>query len=311
MAFEPPQRLVRALGETQHEGNGAAAWLARLPELVQEAVTRHGATVERVHLPGGRSSLVVLVTQADGTPAVLKLAPRVAAPHVEAAALRQWDGWGACRLLDAEEPGIDGTDRDAGAGGVLLLERLHPEVSLRSLPQAKALLEAADTLRKLWVQPPQDVDFETVAERTARQADAMAAVAPEQAGPLVEAALTIRTELLAHPPETLLLHGCYRQGKVLAGERTPWLAVGPDPVVGERAYDLARMGLDRIEDLVGASTSSSSARRRLGRIADSLDVDRERLLGWTVFRAVLGGVTALSVGHRQEGESLLEYAGWL
>ncbi|KUN17300.1 kinase [Streptomyces antibioticus] len=299
MAFEPPQRLVRALGETAPDGDD---WLEKLPEAAQQAVALRELTVERVQVPGGRSSLVVLVRRADGTPAVLKLAPPRFRPEAERAALTHWDGLGAVQLL---EP--------SGGEGVLLLERLHPDVSVRSLPEAKALLEAAGTLRRLWVEPPAGHVFETVAERTGRQAQAMRATASERAevGPLVAAAVAAREELLAAPPEERLLHGTFRQSKVLAGERTPWLAVGPDPVVGECAFDLARLVRDRVEDLIASPSGASITRRRVKRLAESLDVDQERLRGWTLFRAVESGVRALRVGRPQDAELLLEFAGWL
>ncbi|WP_326720340.1 aminoglycoside phosphotransferase family protein [Streptomyces sp. NBC_00243] len=309
MAFEPPQRLVRALGETQHNGadgaegtGGAGDWLDKLPELAQQAVDLRELTVERVQAPGGRSSLVVLVKQADGTPAVLKLAPGRARPESERAALAHWDGRGAVQLLNPDD-----------AQGVLLLERLHPDLSVRSLPEAKALLEAAGTLRRLWVEPPAAHAFETVAERTGRQAEAMRASAGADAevAALVDAALGAREELLAGPPEERLLHGTFRQSKVLAGERMPWLAVGPDPVVGECAFDLARLVRDRVEDLIASPSGSSTTRRRVKRLAESLDVDQERLRGWTLFRAVESGVRARRVGRPQDAELLLEFAGWL
>ncbi|AYL39003.1 aminoglycoside phosphotransferase family protein [Streptomyces fungicidicus] len=308
MVFAPPQRLVRALGETAPEGDD---WLERLPEAAQEAVARRELTVERVQVPGGRSSLVVLVRTADGTPAVLKLAPRRARPESERAALAHWDGRGAVQLL--EPPASSGTGAGAGTEGVLLLERLHPDVSVRSLPEAKALLEAAGTLRRLWVDPPDGHDFETVAERTGRQARAMRASAdadPEVA-PLVEAALAAREELVAAPPERRLLHGTFRQSKVLSGERMPWLAVGPDPVVGEQAFDLARLVRDRVEDLIAQPAGATTTRRRVKRLAESLEVDRERLAGWTLFRAVESGVRARRVGRERDAELLLEFAGWL
>ncbi|MFE2631844.1 aminoglycoside phosphotransferase family protein, partial [Streptomyces sp. NPDC059374] len=91
MAFEPPQRLVRALGETAPDGD---AWLEELPRAARQAVELRELTVERVQLPGGRSSLVVLVRRADGTPAVLKLAPPRARPESERAALAHWGGRG-------------------------------------------------------------------------------------------------------------------------------------------------------------------------------------------------------------------------
>ncbi|MET9383123.1 aminoglycoside phosphotransferase family protein [Streptomyces sp. NPDC002928] len=302
MAFEPPQRLVRALGETAPNGDD---WLETLPEAAQQAVALRELTVERVQVPGGRSSLVVLVRRADGTPAVLKLAPRRARPESERAALTHWGGLGAVQLLET-----------ATTEGVLLLERLHPDVSVRSLPEAKALLEAAGTLRRLWVGPPGDHAahvFETVAERTGRQAEAMrasAATDPEVA-PLVDVALAARQELLAEPPEHRLLHGTFRQSKVLAGERMPWLAVGPDPVVGECAFDLARLVRDRVEDLIASPSGAAITRRRVKRLAESLEVDQERLRGWTLFRAVESGVRARRVGRPQDAELLLEFASWL
>jgi len=299
MAFEPPQRLVRALGETAPDGDD---WLEKLPEVAQQAVALRELTVERVQVPGGRSSLVLLVRRPGGTPAVLKLAPPRARPESERGALAHWGGTGAVQLLD--EPPVE---------GVLLLERLVPDVSVRSLPEAKALLEAAGTLRRLWVEPPAAHTFETVAERTGRQATAMRATASGfgDVAALVDAALAARESLLAAPPEHRLLHGTFRQSKVLAAERMPWLAVGPDPVVGECAFDLARLVRDRVEDLIASPSGASITRRRVKRLAESLDVDQERLRRWTLFRAVESGVRALRVGRSKDAELLLEFAGWL
>ncbi|MFD9565427.1 aminoglycoside phosphotransferase family protein [Streptomyces sp. NPDC059994] len=298
MAFEPPERLVRALGETYGD-DVAARWLGQLPELAEAAVAGRGLTVDRVQAPGGRSSLVLLVRQQDGTPAALKLAPAEARPELERTALRHWNGWGTAQLLDTD------------AADSLLLERLHPEVSLRSLPEAKALLEAAGTLRRLWVEPPAAHPFESVAERTERQATAMRGVLPDDVAPLAEAALTARDALTTSSSEEFLLHGNFRQSKVLSGERSPWLTVGPEPLVGERAYDLARLARDRVEDLIAAPSGASVARRRVNKLADALDVDPARLHGWTLFRAVESGLRARAAGRTQESELLLEFAGWL
>lgn len=121
MALEPPQRLVTALGETAQDGDD---WLDKLPVAAEKAVALRELTVERVHVPGGRSSLVLLVRRADDTPAVLKLVPPRSRPESERAALAHWNGLGAARLLDPE-----------CADGALLMERLHRDVSVRSLPE--------------------------------------------------------------------------------------------------------------------------------------------------------------------------------
>ncbi|MER7177506.1 aminoglycoside phosphotransferase family protein [Streptomyces mesophilus] len=300
MAFEAPTRLVRALGESVREADDG--WLDALPRLLETAVSEGGLTVERLQLPGGRSSLVALVRDAAGTPAALKLAPPGSRPAAEAAALAHWDGHGAARLLSPADQASSG----------MLLERLHADMSVRSLPEAKSMLEAAGALRRLWVEPPA-FPFETVAERTGRQAEAMrACLTPgDPVEPLVTEALAARDELLATPPQERLLHGTYRQSKVLSAERLPWLAVGPDPVVGECAFDLARLVRDRVEDVVGSPSGSSITRRRVKRLAESLDVDATRLRGWTLFRAVESGVRARRVGRVADSELLLEFAAWL
>ncbi|MFD9290734.1 aminoglycoside phosphotransferase family protein [Streptomyces sp. NPDC060030] len=304
MGSEPPQRLVRALGETYGDA-AAAEWLARLPALTDDALSAHAVSLERVCAPGGRTALLLLVRRADGTPGVLKIAPPGAAPELEGAALAHWNGWGAVGLLAAPDA--------AAPDGALLLERLHHEVSLRSLPEAKALLEAAGTVRRLWVEPPAGHSFETVTERTARQSGPMRAAAERDPAlePLVSAALAAREELVQDPPELFLLHGNFRQSKVLSGERAPWLVVGPEPLTGERAYDLARLARDRVEDLIASPGGAATARRRVKKLADSLDVDQARLRSWTLFRAVESGTRALSVGRTQDGEMSLEFAGWL
>ncbi|MEW2438399.1 aminoglycoside phosphotransferase family protein [Streptomyces caniferus] len=298
--IEPPQRLVSSLSGDPE--SPVREWLDALPTLVQQRLEAWDLTLERVQAPGGRSSLVCLVRQKDQTPAALKFpVPGGVFAH-EGTALEAWDGWGAVRLL-----------RSDATSGALLLERLQGGVSLRSLPEAKALLEAAGTVRRLWVPAAPDHAFETLAGRTEEAAETLrtAGALTPSAGPLVDRALELRRALPDGSDERFLLHGAFRQGKVLAGERAPWLAVGPSPVVGERAYDLAALVLDRFEDLAAGAGAAAAARRRVAKLADSLEVDRDRLRDWTLYRAVDIGVREVAAGDRQRGELLLEFAAWL
>ncbi|MBZ4324422.1 aminoglycoside phosphotransferase family protein, partial [Streptomyces huiliensis] len=133
------------------------------------------------------------------------------------------------------------------------------------------------------------------------------------ARPLVDEALELREALAAGPADEppSLLHGAYHQGKVLAGERLPWLAVGPRPLAGERAYDLARLARDRADTLLASPGAATTVRRRTARLADALEVDAERLRGWTLFRAVADGVRERASGERKAAELLLEFAALL
>lgn len=302
MDLEPPERLVRTV--LAWEGEAGRAWLGRLPGQVADHLDRWALTPERVLAVGGQISMIVLVKRADGTPAVLKAGMVNRETEQEHTALAHWNGRGAVRLLEADP-----------AEGVLLEERLQPDVSLRSLAEPKAMLEAAGVLQRLWVAPAADHPFTSVADYTGalaellerRRQEPYAAEVRELAGE----ALAAREELVASGPESVLLHGDYHHGNVLAGERMPWLAIDPKPLVGERAYDLAWLARDRLPTLAAQPGSRAAARRRLTRLAASLDVDADRLRGWALFRAVEAGVWYLSVGGREDGELLLEFASWL
>ncbi|WP_329174132.1 aminoglycoside phosphotransferase family protein [Streptomyces sp. NBC_01477] len=302
--LEPPERLVRSV--TAWEGEAGQAWLARLPGRVADCLERWELTAERVVAAGGRISMVVLVRTAGGEPAVLKVGMVNQETEQEHAALAHWGGRGAARLLRAEP-----------AEGAMLLERLRADISLRSLAEAKAMLEAEAVLQRLWVQPAGDHPFRTVATATGGQAallrELRTAAGAADAGQLIDEALAARAELAdsAASVESVLLHGDYHHGNVLAGERTPWLAIDPRPLVGERAYDLAWLTRDRLSTLVAQPGARAAARRRIAKLAEALDVDAARLRGWAVFRAVEAGVRCLSAGRREDGELLLEFASWL
>ena len=307
----PPRLRETVAALPQPDGSGAA-WLAALPALAAAARERWQLTLERVVEPGGRGSLVVQVLRADGSPAVLKLGLPTPESAQEHAALAHWDGRGAVRLLAA-----------APEDRALLLERLHGEVPLRSLAEARAMLEAEGTLQRLWVAPPEGHPFDSVGERVALLAAAvrerralpaaagLGGTAGVGLGALVDEALGTAAELLASEPEQLLLHGDFHHGNVLAAERSPWLAIDPEPLVGERAYDLAWLAQDRLDTLAAAPGPQSVARRRLQRLADAVEVDRERLRGWTLFRSVEAGLRHLAVGDTEGAELYLEFAAML
>ncbi|MGV9269251.1 aminoglycoside phosphotransferase family protein [Kitasatospora sp. NPDC003701] len=295
-----PEWLARSVG-TYEEGR---RWLARLPARVGAGLARWDLTLERVIDPGGSLSLVAYVHRDDLSPAVLKTGLVTPETDREHAALAVWAGRGAVLLLDSDP-----------AEGSLLLERLHGEIPLRSLAEPKAMLEATSLLHRLWVEPPGNHRFATLADRAGATAADLRRRAElpgaGEAAALVTEALQTAEGLLASGDEAILLHGDFHHGNVLAADRAPWLAIDPRPLVGERAYDLARLALDRADTLVGSPGVPAAVRRRLHRLADALEVDRERLRGWTLFRATDLGLRALAAGRREDAELYLEFAGAL
>jgi streptomycin 6-kinase len=252
--LEPPERLARTVAAW--EGEAGRVWLEELPGRVAGYLERWELTPERIFAAGGQISMIVLVRAVDGTPAVLKVGMVNRETAQEHAALAHWGGRGAVRLLRADPE-----------QGVLLEERLQADVSLRSLAEPKAMLEAAGIAQRLWVAPADGHPFTSVADHTA----ALGAVLRERRGRdfaadaagLVDEALALREELTASAPQPVLLHGDFHHGNVLAGERMPWLAIDPKPLVGEPAYDLAWLARDRLATLAAQPGSRAAARRRV------------------------------------------------
>ncbi|MEV6977872.1 aminoglycoside phosphotransferase family protein [Kitasatospora sp. NPDC093806] len=302
--FTVPDRLVRSV--TAADPEEGPRWLDGLPALVRERLTRLDLTLERVLDPGGSLSLVAYVHRDDLSPAVLKVGLRTPGTAREPDALAVWAGRGAVLLLDADP-----------AAGVLLLERLHGEIPLRSLAEPKAMLEATSLLHRLWTPLAPGHPFPALAERAEATAAALTRhrALPDptaaEAADLIAEALESAGALTASAAEEFLLHGDFHHGNVLAADRAPWLAIDPRPLVGERAYDLARLALDRADTLVGSPGLPAAVRRRLHQLAEALEVDRERLRGWTLVRAVELGLAALAAGRRPDAELYLEFAGAL
>ncbi|MFI6158104.1 aminoglycoside phosphotransferase family protein [Kitasatospora sp. NPDC051170] len=297
-----PSRLTRTVTATH--GDEGRRWLDALPGLVADHLERWNLTAERTLDPGGSLSLITYVHRDDLSPAVLKTGLPTPETVHEHRALAHWAGRGAVLLLDADP-----------AAGVLLLERLHGEIPLRSLAEPKAMLEATSLLHRLWVPLPGQHPFPAVADRVADTAARLAAhgthpVAAD-AEPLTAEALETAGALAAEAPETLLLHGDFHHGNVLAADRSPWLAIDPRPVAGERAYDLARLVLDRADTLIGSPGAPGAVRRRLAQLSEALEVDRDRLRGWTLLRAVDLALRHLAADREQDAQLYLEFAGAL
>lgn len=124
-------------------GSSGAAWVERLPQLIEKYSSRWDLDVEGP-LPGaGRAAWVGAATTADGADVVLKLAWPHPEAETEAAGLRFFAGRAAVRLLDSDEGDF-----------ALLLERLRPGRDLWSLPDTRDADEAAAVvLAGLWRAP--------------------------------------------------------------------------------------------------------------------------------------------------------------
>jgi streptomycin 6-kinase len=278
----PPVRIPSGL-RWWRTVTGGAAWLERLPDLVEEC-----ATLWRLELePSFEQAHVSFVAPArlpDGTAAVLKVNFPEPESEREADALALWNGDGAVRLL-AED-----LDRRA-----LLVERCEPGATLWAIEDEDEANEvAADILRRLWRPPPAEHRFSALADEASRWAEELPARWERHGRPferrLLEEAVDFLREAVPRRGEEIVVHQDLHGGNILRSARQPWLAIDPKPLVAEREFDVASLLRDRRSELGVDPRPVQRIRRRLDLLENELGLDRERMRGWGVAHALAWGV---------------------
>jgi streptomycin 6-kinase len=262
------------------------AWLARVPELLEECAEQWSLRLEE---PIGDGFDAVVIPAGD---AVLKLQfPHRESEH-EADALRVWDGDGAVRLL------VHDPERHA-----LLIERARPGTHLTVAGQEAALDVFVELLPRLW--KPVGAPFRALADEAAWWIGYLPRSWEDAGRPierrLLETAIGILRELSATQGEQVLLDQDLRADNVLRAGREPWLVIDPKPLAGEREFAVAP--LVRGYEL---GHSKRATLRRFDRLTFELGLDRERARGWAVGQALAWGMD--QPGHVEVAQWLLEAA---
>jgi len=260
-------------------GERGEAWVERLPRLLAQCAARWGLTVQSP-LPALSYSFVALVVQADGQEAVLKIGVPNRELTTEIEALRAFQGRPVVELLAA--------DRQLGA---LLLRRLIPGTPLSHLrDDGEATLIAAHLIRDVPMSKPVDHAFPTVGD-WAQAFGRLRARFNGGTGPLprrlVEKAEDLLSQLHTSSRPRQLLHGDLHHDNILSDGGTTWVAIDPKGVIGDPAYEAARLQHNPIPGFLAMEHPRRVARRRLEILASILETDRSRLLAWAFFDAML------------------------
>lgn len=242
----------------------------------------------------GSASAVMFVRTSDGAPAVLKIASPTAEAEHEHLVLRRWGGVGAVRLLRADPY------RHA-----LLLERLSPQ-NLDAMWDVEACEVVAAQYRHLHVAAmPQLRSLTTEVEQWVRGFENLPRSAPVPHR-LVEQAIVAGRELTSHQDDVaVVLHGDLHYGKVLAGQRAPWLAIGPKPVNGDPHFEIAPMLWHRWDELEG--NVRAGVRMRFDALVDAADMDEARARAWVLVRVVHQAVRVLHGETSVGSDELTKY----
>jgi streptomycin 6-kinase len=270
---------------------GGRDWLERLPGIVQACADAWGLRLGEPY-DGGKVGLALRAERADGSPAVLKVNfPERDTEH-EATALGLWQGRGAVRLLERDDERYS-----------LLLERCDPGSQLSGVTdEDEANTAAARVLTSIWRPPPEPHPFGLlvdVAERRVEELPARwRALRRPFERPLLDAAVAAYRELGSTQEEAVICHQDFHGGNVLRATREPWLAIDPKPLIGERAFDTAWLLRERRASILTDPHPHRRMRRRLDLLSSELDLDRERIRGWGVARALAWGIDAGGVRGR-------------
>ncbi len=260
-------------------GADGARFLKQLPESLAACASRYNLTI-LPPFPNLSFNYVAPATMADGTPVVVKLGVPREELNMEIATLEHYGGVGAVRLLAA--------DREQGWQ---LLEQVQPGTMLSAHPNdEEATVIAATVMQKLWRPPSTQHHYPTINDWF----DGLRQLRIEFAGgtgpfapQLVEEAERLAPELLATAAPGVVLHGDLHHYNILAGQREPWLAIDPQGVIGEPAYEIGALMRNPNATMLQWPNLLDILERRLTILADTLKMDRARLRAWTVAQGVL------------------------
>jgi streptomycin 6-kinase len=277
--FHPsiPAELIR---NRSLSGASGVAWLESLPVLIEECVQHWNLHLE-LPFPSLSFNYAAPVLLPDGHDAVLKICPADDEFASEGASTRAFAGAHSVALLDADLP-----------RGALLLERLQPGTPIGALAdddQATGI--AVDVAQQLWIAPPPDGPYPTL-EYWFRGFGDLAALFPRVGGPspsLLRRYEELVARLLAETPQSALLHGDLNYGNVLLSARG-WIAIDPKGVLGDPAFDAAKLLHDRTEHIFATADPAAALARRLGIIVQHTGMDRAGLRDWGIAYAVLSAV---------------------
>ena len=270
-------------------GEAGRQFLANLPASINEASQRWGLT-DVQPVPTLSYNFAAFAKRGEEQ-VVLKMGVPDRELKSEMAALRLFNGEGACRLIDCDEEKY-----------WMLLERLQPGVMLLTLgDDEEATHIAAQVAQKIW-KPLESLE----------QAGAQHAVPLLQSfirlsdwfdglkrlrarfdggtGPFHEK-LVARVErsvkdFFAENHKPVLMHGDFHHYNILSSERG-WRVIDPKGVIGPACYEVGPFLINPWGDLLKIKDHVRMTRRRIDILHEHLGFERERIREWGLAHSIL------------------------
>jgi streptomycin 6-kinase len=275
--------------------DGNESWLEELPGLV-DSLAEEWSLLIGSSFAGGHAALVVEVTLADGTPAVLKIGVPGRDVGPEATVMRLANGDGCARLL--------GEDLGRQA---LLLERLGaPMYDVVADPAIRLTLLCEVALR-LWRPIASDIDLPTGAKLAEQYADRLPTLWEQAGRPCSPATVADALECMNrrrvahHDRSAVLVHGDIHEMNALQASDGSYKLIDPAGLRAEPACDLGTI----VRSNPGLG---DDLRARTEQLASHTGVDATAIWEWGTIHRVFSGVYACSIGFQPFGQLLLAEA---
>ena len=312
----PPEFISNIQNTFREDGH---AFLKSLPDLIAEASTRWGLTdvqpaptlsynfvafARRGEVISPHET-IIHQTRGQGDPApthnvVLKMGVPNREMKSEIAALKLFNGEGACRLLECDEEKY-----------WMLLERLNPGVMLSTLEDDdEATHIAAEVMKKIWRNIPLDSasllanSREHTLSGTRAPAlqsfillsdwfDGLKKLRPffnGGTGPfnekIFERVESSVKDFFAENHMPVLMHGDFHHFNILSSERG-WLIIDPKGVIGPAGYEVGPLMINPWNSFSDGINIRLRVKRRIDILHEHLGFERERILEWSLAHAVL------------------------
>lgn len=257
------------------------AFLAVLPSLIDEASQRWG--LSNVVPVSNLSFYFVAFAKRGGEDVILKMGVPNFEFSSEMAALKLFNGNGACQLIDCDEE-----------RGFLLLERLKPGTMLAELEDDdKRTHIAVDVMLNIQhvggVTPPIQDNFIQLSDwfdelKTVRpKFDGRTGPFPKEIFERVESFLP---ELFADK-DVKLIHGDFHHFNILKSEERGWLIIDPKGVIGPAGYEVGPLMINPWNSLSDGISFKVQSERRIDILRERLGWEREKLIRWSLAHSVL------------------------
>ncbi|MFI9270208.1 aminoglycoside phosphotransferase family protein [Kitasatospora sp. NPDC052896] len=271
----PPRSAWQRLRE--HYGPGVHGWLARAPEVFNEAARRWQLTLDSYHDAGHASLVMVARERTSGREVLLKAWPDHSRYRNEMIALGIWAAGPAVRVLEhADDLGVAALEMVAAVPGGSVGPEMHEyETVAAALWQLHRLGRAANTAAAAL---PSLHDF-LECELVPRVHRRLAAQRPQLEVDWARLGERLVTGLRPDAARASVLHAdVYRENVLFDDHRKPVLA-DPLPMVGDEVFDWAfwtvyyNLGTDTRDRFEIAVTTAGHDPRRLRHWSLALCVD--------------------------------------